>query len=85
MLSHARCITYYQETIYFVIRTKKIVEKSVLTVHAGLSGVRIAPFFRRLFVLVVVFPLVVVLLVFGSRIDAPSFCEFASFRIERLV
>lgn len=85
MLSHARCITYYQETIYFVIWAKKIVEESVLTVHAGLSGVRIAPFFRRLFVLVVVFPLVVILLVFGSRIDAPSFREFASLRIERLV
>lgn len=53
--------------------------------NTGLSGIRIAPFFRRLLVLVVILLLIVVLLVFGSRIDAPSLREFASLRVERLV
>lgn len=66
--------------------TKEMIERSVvLTVDVGLSGVRIAPFFRRLLVLVVTFPLIAVLLVFGSRINAPSFGEFASLGVERLV
>ena len=49
--------------------------------NVRLSGVRIAPFLRRL---LVAFPLAAVLLVLlsGSRIDAPSFHEFASLRLE---
>lgn len=69
--SGKRRVTYQQEAI-------------ILTVDIGLPGVRIAPFLRRL---LVAFPLVAVLLVFlsRSRIDAPSFNEFASLRFERLV
>lgn len=53
--------------------------------NIGLSRVRVAPFFGRLLVLVVALSLVIILLVLGPRINAPSFGELAPFRVEGLL